>query len=191
MYSKRFEDAVRTMLEAHGLNRRKAGPGFQATHVLSVATIVSDYGFDEDVLIAAVLHDTLEDTHLPVEVIESRFGSRVLAIVQDVTEPPKQKNWRERKLAYIEGLRKSQRHESYAVAAADKIHNLSNMTQGLLEHGGSYMDVFSASPEEMVWYHETVLDTLRATWNHRILFEQRSRLDSFIDAIRRTGRATK
>ena len=61
------------MLEAHGLNRRKAGPGFQATHVLSVATIVSDYGFDEDVLIAAVLHDTLEDTHLPVEVIESRF----------------------------------------------------------------------------------------------------------------------
>ncbi len=179
------------MLEAHGLNRRKAGPGFQATHVLSVATIVSDYGFDEDVLIAAVLHDTLEDTHLPVDVIESRFGSRVLAIVQDVTEPPKQKNWRERKLAYIEGLRKSQRHESFAVAAADKIHNLSNMTQGLLEHGGSYMDVFSASPEEMIWYHETVLDTLRATWNHRILFEQRSRLDSFIDAIRRTGRATK
>ena len=191
MYSKRFEDAVRTMLEAHGLNRRKAGPGFQATHVLSVATIVSDYGFDEDVLIAAVLHDTLEDTHLPVEVIESRFGSRVLAIVQDVTEPPKQKNWRERILAYIEGLRKSQRHESFAVAAADKIHNLSNMTQGLLEHGGSYMDVFSASPEEMVWYHETVLDTLRATWNHRILFEQRTRLDSFIDATRRTGRATK
>ena len=174
------------MLEAHGLNRRKAGRGFQATHVVSVATIVSDYGFDEDTLIAALLHDTLEDTHLPVEVIESRFGSRVLAIVQDVTEPPKQKNWRERKLAYIERLRKSQRHESFAVAAADKIHNLSNMTQGLLEHGASYMDIFSAPTEEMTWYHETVLSTLRTTWDHRILVEQRSRLNSFIDAVRRT-----
>ena len=47
MYLPRVERAVTTMLEAHGVARRKAGRSFQASHALSVAMIVSDYGFDK------------------------------------------------------------------------------------------------------------------------------------------------
>ena len=182
MYSPRFEDAITTMLEAHGLNRRKAGRGFEASHALSVATIVADYGFEEDTIIAALLHDTLEDTDLDPAVIERRFGAPVLAMVLDVSEPAMPRRWRDRKLSYIEQLRTSARHGSHAVAAADKIHNLLKMTTGLRTHGTTYIRPFTAPVEDMTWYHQTVLDTLRAAWDHPILVEQARRLDSFVEA---------
>ena len=62
MYSPRVEEAVTTMLEAHGVARRKAGQSFQATHALSVAMIVTDCGFDEDTVVAALLHTTRSRT---------------------------------------------------------------------------------------------------------------------------------
>ena len=94
-----------TMLEAHGLGARKSGRGFEATHVTSVALIVADYGFDEDTIIAALLHDTLEDTTLDPKIIRRDFGELVLSMVEDVSEPRRPHPWRERKQAYIEQLR--------------------------------------------------------------------------------------
>ena len=170
------------MLEAHGLNQRKAGRGFEASHAFSVATIVADHGFAEDTVIAALLHDTLEDTDLDPTVIEQRFGVLVLDMVRDVSEPPMPRRWHDRKLSYIEQLRTSVRHGSHAVASADKIHNLSKMTEGLQAHGQTYIRPFTAPLEDMIWYHQAVVDTLRARWDHPILIEQAHRLDSFIEA---------
>ena len=184
MYSLRVERAVTTMLEAHGLVRRKAGRGFEASHALAVAMIVSDFGFDEDTVIAAVLHDTLEDTSLEPAVIKQQFGPLVLAIVQDVSEPPHGHAWRDRKLRYIEQLRDSPRFGARAVAAADKIHNLSKMTTGLVDHGENYVRPFTARLDDMLWYHATVLDTLRRGWQHVILEEQTRRYTEFQEACR-------
>ena len=171
------------MLEAHGLDHRKAGRGFEATHVTSVALIVADYGFDEDTIIAALLHDTLEDTDLDPEVIRSEFGELVLATVQDVSEPPKPKPWRERKEVYIEQLRVTPRAGARAVASADKIHNLSKMTEGLRLQGGRFVKPFSASLEQMEWYQKAVLATLRAAWSHEILDEHAKQTEAFLDAV--------
>ena len=154
MYSLRVELAVSTMLEAHGLRRRKAGRGFEATHATAVAMIVADFGFDEDTIVAALLHDTLEDTDLDPNVIGSRFGDVVLAVVQDVSEPPKPIAWRDRKEAYIEQLRVTPRDGARAVASADKIHNLSKMTRGLRTYGSTFVRPFSASLEEMILVSE-------------------------------------
>ena len=109
MYTPRVELALATVLEAHGLRRRKAGRGFEVTHVTSVAWITADYGFDEDTVIAALLHDTLEDTALDPQVILSRFGDLVLGMVRDVSEPPRPQPWRARKEAYIAQLRQHAR----------------------------------------------------------------------------------
>ena len=180
MYSPRVELAVVTMLEAHGLHRRKAGRGFEASHVTSVAMIASDFGFDEDTIVAALLHDTLEDTDLDPDVIRAQFGALVLAIVQDVSEPPEHRGWRARKTAYIEQLRTTPRAGSRAVASADKIHNLSNMTQGLRNQGPTFVRPFTASLEDMLWYHTTVLDTLRGAWTHAILDEHARQYEAFV-----------
>ena len=183
LYSPRVELALTTMLEAHGLDRRKAGRGFEATHVTAVALIVADYGFDEDTIIAALLHDALEDTELDPEVIREQFGDLVLSIVQDVSEPRKPRPWRNRKEAYIEQLRVTPRDGARAVASADKIHNLTKMTAGLRVKGGTYVRPFNASLDEMVWYQQTVLATLRAAWSHAILDEHGRRTAAFLEAV--------
>ena len=171
-----------TMLDAHGLDRRKAGRGYEATHVTSVALIVGDYGFDEDTVIAALLHDTLEDTDLDPEVIRKEFGDLVLDIVRDVSEPRKPRRWRERKEVYIEQLRVTPRDGARAVASADKIHNLSKMTVGLSAEGDRFDRPFTASLEEMVWYQKTVLATLQNTWSHDILDEHARHTAAFLEA---------
>ena len=176
------------MLEAHGLGRRKAGRGFEATHVLSVALIVQAFGFDEDTVIAAVLHDTLEDTSLDPDVIRRRFGDHVLAVVEDVTEPPRTRPWRARKEAYIERLRASPRDAARAVAAADKIHNLSSLADGIGTRGPAFIDAFTTGIDEMIWYQQCVYGMLSDTWSHPILDEHRRRLDRFLAVARGLAR---
>ena len=189
MYSPRVELALTVMLEAHGLDQRIASRGFEATHVTSVALIVADYGFDEDAIIAALLHDTLEDTELEPEAIRSEFGELVLAMVQDVSEPPKPRPWRERKETYIEQLRVTPRAGARAVASADKIHNLLNMTAGLRAQGNTFVRPFSAPLEQMVWYQKTVLTTLRDAWSHEILDEHARQTAAFLDAVTQVSTA--
>ena len=184
MFSPRVELAITTMLEAHGLGRRKAGRGFEATHVLSVALIVGDFGFAEDAVVAAILHDALEDTPLERDVIRERFGERVLAIVSDVTEPPKTVPWHARKETYIAQLRRSPREEARAVASADKIHNLSNMATGFETRGRAFADAFTTGIDGMTWYHRRVHRMLADTWAHPILDEHGRRLDVFLAAAR-------
>jgi len=183
LYSERFELALTTALEAHGLRERKAGRGFEVSHVMSVALITADFNLEEDTVIAALLHDTLEDTDLATKIIASRFGMHVLEMVQDVTEPPKGAPWHDRKTRYIEQLQSTPRHGSLAIASADKIHNLSRMTAGIGEQGLSFINAFTADVEDMSWYHQSVLKTLSSRWNHAILDAHRRELDRFISAI--------
>ena len=187
MYSARIEHAVTTMLEAHGLQRRKAGRGFEASHALLVALITADFGFDEDTVVAALLHDTLEDTDLDPEIIASRFGEPVLRMVEDVSEPPKPARWKLRKLAYLEQLGTTPRLGSLAVASADKIHNLTKMAAGIEAHGAAFLHAFSAGLDEMLWYQNAVYDLAAGRWRHAILEEHRRRLDAFIAAATRAS----
>ena len=181
-FSPQVELAVTTMLEAHQLNRRKAGQSFEATHALAVAMIVGDFGFGERAVVSAVLHDTLEDTTLERAVIRERFGGRVLAIVADVTEPPRTVPWRNRKESYIERLRRSPEDDARAVASADKIHNLASMVTGLEAEGLPFADIFSAGLDDMVWYQRQVHEMLSQAWSHPILNEHGRQLDRFLAA---------
>ncbi len=184
MFSPRIELAITTAIEAHGLRRRKAGSAFEATHALSVGLIVSDFGGAENSVVAALLHDTLEDTLLDQEVIRDRFGDYVLAIVTDLTEPKKPVAWRRRKEAYIECLRQSPRDESRTVASADKIHNLSSMVAGLENQGVTFIDMFTAGLEGMVWFQREVHRMLTKEWSHPILDEHGRQLERFLSATK-------
>jgi (p)ppGpp synthase/HD superfamily hydrolase len=187
MYTPAVERAVILMLQAHGLKRGKAGKGFQASHVLSVAMIVHAHGFDESTVIAAVLHDTLEDTDLDPRVIADGFGDHIAAVVSDVTEPSKEMPWPARKAVYIEQLRRSPRDEARAVASADKIHNLSRMIDGLASEGERFWERFNATKEEIVEYQTRVFEAIRERWQHPILARHQEVLARFLDAAGRQG----
>ncbi len=180
LYSDRVELALNTVFEAHGIRQRKAGRGFEASHVISVALIASDFDFDEDIIIGALLHDTLEDTDLQQEIISARFGDYVLRLVQDVTEPPRPNAWQERKLVYLKQLETTPRDGARAIAAADKIHNLSRMLVGIKADGQEFLNAFSAGLNDMRWYQQAVYDTLCARWTHPILEVHHRQLSKFL-----------
>jgi GTP pyrophosphokinase len=77
--------AFETARVAHSQQTRKSGEGY-INHPLAVAKIVADIGLDETTVIAALLHDAVEDTEITVADVERDFGPEVAAIVDGVTK---------------------------------------------------------------------------------------------------------
>ena len=103
-YSDRFDRAVALAVEAFRPVRRKGSRVPYITHLMMVCAIVGEHGGSEDQMIAAVLHDYLEDIEgSSVALLEREFGPQVAEYVlalSDTTTRPKPP-WRERKEAYL------------------------------------------------------------------------------------------
>lgn len=78
-------EAYEVAAEAHRGQTRRSGEPY-ITHPLAVATICARYGMDETTLVAALLHDAVEDTGVTLEQVEARFGADAAAIVDGVTK---------------------------------------------------------------------------------------------------------
>lgn len=162
----RFTDALRLASELHAGQTRKASKVPYLSHVLGVAATVLEYGGDEDVAIAALLHDVVEDCGgmSTAEVIEQRFGAHVLGIVlgcSDTTESPKPP-WKERKDRYLEHLPDAS-PEVHLVSAADKLHNLQSLLREEARLGTALWSHFRAGRDGTLWYYETLLGIFRVT----------------------------
>src|SRR6516225_12347518 len=70
---------------AHAGQTRKSGEPY-ITHPVAVAGILAELGMDAETIIAAILHDTLEDTQLTSEQITAEFGETVTELVDGVTK---------------------------------------------------------------------------------------------------------
>lgn len=160
MFSERIERAIRLTLSAHAGQIRKADPQVPyATHPLHVAIMVQEAGGDEDSIIAALLHDLLEDTDVTPEDLDEEFGPKVSTIVQEVSED-KGHPWRERKARMVERL-KSASPEACMIAAADRIHNLETLIDSYKRFGPTVWQAFRGKPRETLQYNREVLETIR------------------------------
>jgi (p)ppGpp synthase/HD superfamily hydrolase len=122
--------------------------------------ILEKNGCSNNVIIAGILHDTLEDTNATQEEIENLFGSDVLSIVRSETED-KTKSWKERKSHTIEHL-KSASLEVKLVCCADKLANLMDMSFDFSKIGEKLWERFNApnGKADIAWYYtemQTVL----------------------------------
>lgn len=135
------------------------------SHLYSVMYLLSKTTDDEDVLIAGLLHDSLEDVPLYTkEKLIEEFGERVGAIVSGVTEPldankemDDQKPWLERKEVYLLALTNGPK-ESALVSLSDKIHNLMS-TEYSVETGDALLfQKIEASFRHQKIFYEKVLD---------------------------------
>lgn len=99
--------AYRIAGDIHASQRRKGNGEPYINHPMRVASMVADSTSEEDVVIAAVLHDVIEDGDISFDDIESRFGSRVRVLLEGVTDDPSIKNMQrsERKEAQAQKLR--------------------------------------------------------------------------------------
>ncbi|MGI8524434.1 MAG: RelA/SpoT family protein [Nocardioides sp.] len=80
-----IERAYRTAEQAHGSQMRKSGDRY-ITHPLAVTTILADIGMTEPTLVAALLHDTVEDTPYTLDQLRADFGDEVARLVDGVTK---------------------------------------------------------------------------------------------------------
>ncbi len=180
MYSERIERAIRLTLHAHAGQIRKADPQVPyASHPLHVAIMVQEAGGGEDSVIAALLHDLLEDTDVTPEDLHDEFGAEVSTIVQEVSED-KSLPWHERKARMVERLR-SASPEACMIAAADKIHNLETLVDAHDRFGPAIWHAFRGRPEETMQFNADVAEALRG----RVPPEMESALARAIESGRR------
>ena len=156
----RLSDAFAHAARIHAAQRRKGTDIPYVSHLMAVAGIVLEHGGDEDLAIAALLHDAIEDCGAEQEAeIASRFGPRIAAIVRDCTDADEQPKppWRARKEAYLARLAHKGR-DSLLVSAADKLHNARAIVADLRTHGPAMMSRFNAGAEGTLWYYRALAD---------------------------------
>ncbi|MGY3265686.1 RelA/SpoT family protein [Lysobacter sp. HA35] len=112
---------------AHAGQTRKSGEPY-ITHPVAVAKVLAEQGLDAETLIAAILHDTLEDTELSHEQLTSEFGPTVAELVDGVTKLDKLQ-FRDRQEAAAESFRKmllamSRDLRVILIKLADRLHNM-------------------------------------------------------------------
>ena len=177
-------------MAAHGDQTRKGGDIPYVSHLLGVASLVLEAGGDEDMAIAGLLHDTIEDTDTTAVDIEHRFGRRVAFIVvgcTDTDEHPKPP-WRPRKERYITHLvAASTPRDVLAVSLADKLHNARSLLADYRQHGEEVARRFNAGPAEQLWYYETLAGVFQARMPGPMTNEFRHTVDQLRDEIGRHG----
>jgi (p)ppGpp synthase/HD superfamily hydrolase len=160
----RFQQAFLLAAEKHATQTRKKTSVPYISHLMSVAALVLEAGGDEDQAIAALLHDVVEDCggEPMLAEVRQRFGDRVARIVEgcsDASTLPKPP-WKQRKLAYLDVLRRSD-DDIRLVSAADKLHNVRTILTDYRLHGEPVFERFSGHREGTLWYYRAVLDVLR------------------------------
>ncbi|CAA6811350.1 MAG: (P)ppGpp synthetase [uncultured Campylobacterales bacterium] len=114
---------------AHITDKRKSGEPY-IMHPAAVAKIVYDQELDEDCIIAAFLHDTVEDTDTSIEEVESRFTPSVATLVDSLSHFTEALNSND--IKDVKTLRKilfsmSKDFRTVCIKIADRLHNISTL----------------------------------------------------------------
>lgn len=159
-YGERLDEALVYASKLHREQTRKGTEIPYLMHLLSVAALVGEAGGDEDEVIAAILHDAVEDQGgAPVlKAIGLQFGQRVADIVAgctDTDQTPKPP-WRARKEAYIAHLAEADR-SVLLVSMADKLHNARSIVSDLRHDKANVWSKFTGGRDGTLWYYQTIV----------------------------------
>jgi (p)ppGpp synthase/HD superfamily hydrolase len=170
----RFLRAFLFATEKHKGQARKASTIPYIAHLMGVASLVLEAGGDEDLAIAALLHDIVEDCGgaAMMKEVRRRFGPRVAKVVDGCTDadthpkPP----WRERKVNYIRHLKNADA-DTRLVSAADKLNNVRSILSDYRAIGESIWSRFNGGREGTLWYYRTLRDEFLRNKPNRITRE--------------------
>lgn len=157
-----FDRAVAFATRAHsGTERRGKGYPY-IIHPMEAVSIVATITNDPEMLVAALLHDTVEDTSVTIEQVRSEFGDRVADLVQHETAPlPDDLPWRTRKEAQLAQLAGSP-YDSKVVAIGDKLSNMRALAADYKDIGNQLWSRFHApnGKDDIAWYYRSLAEAL-------------------------------
>ena len=154
-----IQKAIVFATQKHEGQKRKGTDIPYIVHPMEVMQILTDMHCEEAVIIAGILHDTLEDTDTTPEEIREAFGENVLAIVQTESED-KSKTWKERKQRTVDELTEAST-ESKQVCFADKLSNIRSMYRDKLNVGEKIWERFNADKNNIAWYYRSIANALK------------------------------
>jgi len=174
MLSERFTNALIFATQLHAKQTRKGGKIPYIAHLLGVASIALENGANEDEVIAALLHDAIEDQGGAAtrEEIRRRFGDTVTEIVDGCTEidgtpkPP----WRQRKEAYIAHIPTASASVRL-VSACDKLHNVRSILNDYRLLGDAVWNRFKGGKDGTLWYYRSLIEAFRTAGSTPIVDE--------------------
>jgi (p)ppGpp synthase/HD superfamily hydrolase len=169
--SDRFDRALLYATHVHGGQVRKETSIPYVAHLLAVAATVIEYGGSEDMAIAGLLHDAVEDQGGETRLgdIRNRFGDRVADIVRscsdsvvDSSAGQQKEDWRTRKTRYIEHL-STVDQETLLVSLCDKTHNARSILRDLRkpEVGAKVWERFNKPQPDTLWYYRSLANTFQ------------------------------
>ena len=160
-----LDRAIVFAVRAHAGTERR-GKGFPyIVHPMEAVEIVATMTPDQELLAAAVLHDTVEDTDVTIEQIRAEFGERVASFVAVESDEPHQsrdsvENWHTRKQAAIDRLARAS-HDAKIVALGDKLSNMRAIARDYAVQGDALWNLFhTKAPKDHEWHYRGLADAL-------------------------------
>jgi (p)ppGpp synthase/HD superfamily hydrolase len=160
-YSQRYEAALSLAASAHRRQLRKGTDVPYIIHPVHVSVILIRHGFDEEVAIAGLLHDVVEDQDVPLQQIEAQFGPAVAEMVAALTERKRvggtERPWEVRKREALEQIRHASRG-AVAIKAADALHATRTLAADLRRKGATVWAPFHRGPDQSSWYYHQIAE---------------------------------
>ena len=161
-----LDRAIIFAVRAHAGTERR-GKGFPyIVHPLEAVEIAATMTSDQELLAAAALHDTVEDTSVSIEQLRVEFGDRVASLVASETDTfqegvSEENGWHARKQAAIDRLARASR-DAKIVALGDKLSNMRAIARDYAVQGDALWNLFRTNdPREHEWHYRGLADALR------------------------------
>jgi myo-inositol-1(or 4)-monophosphatase len=160
-----LDRAIVFAVRAHAGTERR-GKGFPyIVHPMEAVEIVATMTPDQELLAAAALHDTVEDTEVTIEQIRAEFGERIASLVASESDTmpegvSEEDSWHARKQAAIDRLARAS-HDAKMVALGDKLSNMRAIARDYAQQGDRLWNLFHAKdPKDHEWHYRGLADAL-------------------------------
>ena len=183
----RIERAVLLATKAHAGQVRKGKDRPYILHPIEVMCIVMRNTYDENVIIAAVLHDVVEKTSVTFRRLENEFGPRVARLVDSVSEDkmkklPPEATWKARKWKKIFDLRKAD-SDTQLICFADGLSNLRELKRDYEKIGDEVWERFNQKDKEMhAWYYRELLSIFEKTFEYEY-YPETDEFNDLVDSV--------
>jgi len=161
-----FDRAIVFAVRAHAGTERR-GKGFPyIVHPMEAVEIVATMTRDQELLAAAALHDTVEDTDVTIDQIRAEFGDRIASLVAADSDIPVQDmnaedSWYVRKQAAIDRIAASS-HDAKIVAMGDKLSNMRAIARDYVMQGDALWNLFRVkNRKDHEWHYRGLAEALR------------------------------
>lgn len=178
IFNEQIDKALGFAVKAHKNQFRKTDPSLPYIyHPVSVGFILLRAGFSDDVVIAGILHDVIEDCGTTPEELRQNFGEKITEMIEAVSEN-KGDPWEKRKYDYLNKILESP-PDIKAIAVADKLHNIYSLITAF-KSGVEVENVLRRDKKTTIKFYTDFTESMAKNWTHPLV-------DELVDMLEQLG----